>query len=56
MVLQNYKKIVEMTANMIYFVALGVGLKCPFEHTVERGGDKNLPKFVMDSSKKLNVM
>ena len=29
MVLQNYKKIVEMTTNMIYFVALGVGLKCP---------------------------
>ena len=29
MVLQNYKRIIEMTANMIYFVALGVGLKCP---------------------------
>ena len=29
MVLQNYKKIIEMTANMIYIVALGVGLKCP---------------------------
>ena len=29
MVLQNYKKIIEMTANMIYTVALGVGLKCP---------------------------
>ena len=29
MVLQNYKKIVEITANMIYFVAFGVGLKCP---------------------------
>ena len=28
MVLQNYKKIIEMTANMIYIVALGVGLKC----------------------------
>ena len=60
MVLQNYKKIVEMTANMIYFVALGVGLKCPRKvhlNTQWRGGgDKNLPKFVMDSSKKLNVM
>ena len=29
MVLQNYKTVLEMTANMIYFVALGVGLKCP---------------------------
>ena len=29
MVLQNYKKVIEMTANMIYIVALGVGLKCP---------------------------
>ena len=29
MVLQNYKKNIEMTANMIYIVALGVGLKCP---------------------------
>ena len=29
MVLQNYKKIIEMTANMTYIVALGVGLKCP---------------------------
>ena len=29
MVLQNYKKIIEMTTNMIYTVALGFGLKCP---------------------------
>ena len=28
MVLQNYKKIIEITAIMIYIVALGVGLKC----------------------------
>mgnify|MGYP001355273250 CR=1 FL=1 len=33
MVLQNYKKIIEMTANMIYIVALGVGLKCPRKKT-----------------------
>ena len=35
------KKIVEMTANMIYFVALGVGLKCPRKvhlNTQWRGG------------------
>ena len=54
MVLQNYKKIIEMTANMIYIVALGVGLKCPRKvhlNTQWRGRDKNLRKFVMDSSK-----
>ena len=28
-VIPNYKKIIEMTANMIYIVAFGVGLKCP---------------------------
>ena len=60
MVLQNYKTIIEMTANMIYIVALGVGLKCPrkvrLNTQCEGGGDKNLPKLVMDSSKKLNVM
>ena len=56
MVLQNYKKIIEMTANMIYIVALGVGLKClPKVHLNTQwggGGYKNLPKLVMDSSKK----
>ena len=59
MVLQNYKKIIEMTANMIYIVALGVGLKCPRKvqlNTQGGGGGGNLPKLVMDSSKKLNVM
>ena len=58
MVLQNYKKIIEMTANMIYIVALGVGLKCPrkVHLNTQWGWDKNLPKLVMDSSKKLNVM
>ena len=60
MVLQNYKKIIEMTANMIYTVALGVGLKCPRKVHLNTqwgwAGDKNLPKLVMDSSKKLNVM
>jgi hypothetical protein len=31
MVLQNYQNVIEMTSNMIYIVALGVGvgLKCP---------------------------
>ena len=29
MVLQNYQKLIEITSNMIYIVALGVGLKCP---------------------------
>jgi uncharacterized membrane protein len=51
MVLQNYKKIIEMTANMIYTVALGVGLKCPRKVHL----NTQLPKLVMDSSKKLNV-
>ena len=29
MVLQNYQNFTEMTSNMIYIVAFGVGLKCP---------------------------
>ena len=29
MVLQNYQNVTEMTSNMIYIVALGVGLKFP---------------------------
>ena len=29
MVLQNYQKFVVLTSNMVYIVALGVGLKCP---------------------------
>ena len=29
MVLQNYQNFMEMTSNMIYIVAFGVGLKCP---------------------------
>ena len=28
MILQNYQKLIEITSNMIYIVALGVGLKC----------------------------
>ena len=28
-VLQKYQNVTEMTSNMIYIVALGVGLKCP---------------------------
>ena len=26
---KNYQNLMEMTSNMIYIVALGVGLKCP---------------------------
>ena len=29
MVLQNYQNFIELTSNMIYIVALAVGLKCP---------------------------
>ena len=29
MVLQNYQNFIELTSNMIYIVALGVGFKCP---------------------------
>ena len=29
MVLQNYQKFLEMTSNMIYIVAVGIGFKCP---------------------------
>ena len=28
-ILQNYQNFIELTSNMIYIVALGVGLKCP---------------------------
>jgi hypothetical protein len=35
MVLQNYQNFIEMTLNMIYIVALGVGLKCP--HKIHSG-------------------
>ena len=31
MVLQNYQNFIEITSNMIYIVALGVGLKCPLK-------------------------
>ena len=29
MVLQNYQNLIEMTSNIIYIVAYGVGFKCP---------------------------
>ena len=29
MVLQNYQNVIELTSNMIYIVALGIGLKFP---------------------------
>ena len=48
-----HKKIIEMTANMIYTVALGAGLKCPRKVHLNT---QKFPKLVMDSSKKLNVM
>ena len=31
MVLQNYQKLIEITSNLIYVFALGIGLKCPRE-------------------------
>ena len=44
MVLQNYQNVIEMTSNMIYIVAHGIGFKCP--HIIHlntqwsgRGGD-----------------
>ena len=44
MVLQNYQFFSEMTSNMIYIVAFGVGLKCPRKihlNTQCRGGGAN---------------
>jgi hypothetical protein len=29
MALQNYQNFTEMTSNMVYIVAFGVGFKCP---------------------------
>ena len=29
MALQNYQNFIQLTSNMIYIDALGVGLKCP---------------------------
>ena len=29
MVLQNYQKLLVLTSDMVYIVALGVGFKCP---------------------------
>ena len=29
MVLQNYQNLIEMTSNIFYIVAFGVGIKCP---------------------------
>ena len=45
MVLQNYKKVIEMTANMIYIVALGVGLNCPHKvHLNIQWGEQKFAK------------
>ena len=44
MVLQNYQKLIEITSNMIYIVALGGGFKCPCNihlNTQWRGGGGN---------------
>ena len=49
MVLQNYQSFTEITSNMIYIVAFGVGLKCPRKihlNTQWGGGDYcPLPDF-----------
>ena len=45
MVLQNYQNFTEMTSNMIYIVAFGVGLKCPRKihlNTQWRGAEEAL--------------
>ena len=46
MVLQNYHNFIEMTSNMIYIVALGVGLICPRKihlNTKYKAKGKTLP-------------
>ena len=48
MVLQNNQHFIEMTPNMIYTVALGVGFKCPHKIHLntqwgEAQGDKYSP-------------
>jgi hypothetical protein len=47
MVLQNYQKFTEMTSNMIYIVAFGVGLKCPrkIHLNTQCGGAMATPDF-----------
>ena len=49
MVLQNYQTLIEITANMIYIVALGVGLKCLHKvhlNTQWGGGAKKGPALI----------
>ena len=44
MVLQNYQNFIEVTSNMIYIVALGVGLECPRKiHLNTQWGDQIIP-------------
>ena len=49
MVLQNYQNFIELTSNMIYIVALGVGLKCPIKIHLNTqwggGGSSNVRLF-----------
>ena len=50
MVLQNYQNVTEMTSNMIYIVALGVGFKCPCKihlNTQWGGGGVKMAKFIV---------
>ena len=48
MVIQNYQKLIEITSNVIYIVALGVGLKCPLKihlNTQWGGASSNVRLF-----------
>ena len=47
MVLQNYQNLIEMTSNIIYIVAFGVGFKCPrkIHLNTQWGGDFVLGGF-----------
>ena len=43
-VLQNYQSLVEMTSNIVYVVAFGVGFKCPRKiHLNTQWGGGELP-------------
>ena len=46
MVHQNYQSLIEMTSNIIYIVAFGVGFKCPrkIHFNTQWGGSEITPK------------
>ena len=48
MVLQNYQNFTEITSNMIYIVAFGVGLKCP--HKIHLNTQCPPPYFVFSKN------